>query len=69
MARRDWFMTLLAIEHDDARTRPSAVRMALNFEHLRALAGDERISRCGSPSELPSGLTQSDIFLGIKTCH
>jgi hypothetical protein len=62
-------MTLLAIELVDARTRPAAVRMALNFEHLRALAGDERIFCSVSPFDLPPGLTQSDIFLGIKTCH
>jgi hypothetical protein len=69
MARRDWLMTSLAIEPDAARTRPSAVRLALNFEHVQALLGDDGVSFAVSPRGLPCGLRQPDIYLGIKTCH
>lgn len=69
MPRRDWLMTSLAIEPDEARTRPSAVRPAFNFEHARALVGDGSISFSASPRVLPFGLWQTDIYLGIKTCH
>ncbi|HUG03671.1 MAG TPA: hypothetical protein VML92_04495 [Steroidobacteraceae bacterium] len=69
MIRRDWLMTPLAIEPDEARIRPSAVRLALNFEHVQALAGDGSISLSASPRGLPCGLRQPDIYLGIKTCH
>lgn len=69
MARRDWLMTPLAIEPDEARARPSAVCVALNFEHFQALVGDDSISFSASPRGLPCGLRRPDIYLGIKTCH
>lgn len=67
MARCDWLMTLIAIEPDEARARPSVVRAAFNFEYFQALAGNGGISV--SPIDLPCGLRQPDIFLGNKTCH
>jgi hypothetical protein len=69
MDQRDWLVTSLAIESDEARTRPSAVRSALNFEHVRALVGNDSISFSASPRVLPFGLRQTDISRGIKTCH
>jgi hypothetical protein len=69
MARRDWLTTSLAIEPDEARTRPSAVRLALNFVHVQAPVGDDSISISASPGGLSCGLRQPDIYLGIKKCH
>jgi hypothetical protein len=69
MPRRDWLMISPAFEPDEARTCPSAVRSASNFEHARALMGDDSISFCASPRVLPFGLRQTDIYLGTKTCH
>jgi hypothetical protein len=69
MPRRNWLMISLAIEPDEARTRPSAVRPASNFEHALALVGDDCVSFSASPRVLPFGLRQANICLGIKTCH
>lgn len=68
MPRLHWPMISLAIEPDEACGRSSAVRLASHFEHAAALVGDS-ISISTSPHVMRLGPRQTDIYLGIKTCH